>query len=49
THLGPEPIGHAFYLGRELIKARLAMLLGKKYIQEEDLRWGYLERGLPGS
>jgi dihydropteroate synthase-like protein len=49
THLGPEPIGHAFYLGRELIKARLAMLLGKKYIQEENLRWGYLERGLPGS
>lgn len=46
--LGPEPIGHAFYLGRELMKARLAMLLGKKYIQEEDLRWGYLEHGLPG-
>ncbi len=45
--LGPEPIGHAFYLGRELMKARLAMLLGKKYIQEEDLRWGYLEHGLP--
>ncbi len=49
THLGPEPIGHAFYLGRELMKARLAMLLGKKYIQEEELRWGYLEHGLPGS
>lgn len=46
--LGPEPIGHAFYLGRELMKARLAMLLGKKYIQEEDLKWGYLEHGLPG-
>ncbi len=49
AHLGPEPIGHAFYLGRELMKARLAMLLGKKYIQEEDLKWGYLEHGLPGS
>src|SRR5574337_60814 len=49
THLGPEPVGHAFYLGRELTKARLAMLLGKKYIQEDDLRWGYLEHGLPGS
>lgn len=49
AHLGPEPIGHAFYLGRELMKARLAMLLGKKYIQEEELRWGYLEHGLPGS
>ncbi|MDE2484838.1 MAG: PTS mannitol transporter subunit IIABC [candidate division NC10 bacterium] len=48
SHLGPEPIGHAFYLGRELTKARLAMLLGKKYIQEEDLKWGYLEHGLPG-
>lgn len=46
-HLGPEPIGHAFYMGRELMKARLAMLLGKKYIQEEDLKWGYLEHGLP--
>jgi len=47
--LGPEPIGHAFYLGRELLKASLAMLLGKKYIQEENLTWGYLEDGLPGS
>ena len=47
AHLGPEPIGHAFYLGRELMKARLAMLLGKKYIQEEELKWGYLEHGLP--
>jgi dihydropteroate synthase-like protein len=46
--LGHEPIGHAFYLGRELMKAKLAMLLGKKYIQEEELQWGYLERGLPG-
>ncbi|KKM08937.1 hypothetical protein SY88_20960 [Clostridiales bacterium PH28_bin88] len=33
---------HAFYLGRELFKARLAMQLGKKYIQDEDLGWGYL-------
>ena len=47
AHLGPEPIGHAFYLGRELMKARLAMLLGKKYIQEDELKWGYLEHGLP--
>jgi dihydropteroate synthase-like protein len=45
AHLGPEPIGHAFYLGRELMKARLAMLLGKKYIQEEELQWGYLGQG----
>jgi dihydropteroate synthase-like protein len=33
---------HAFYLGRELQKAALAVKLGKKYVQEEDLRWGYL-------
>jgi dihydropteroate synthase-like protein len=33
---------HAFYLGRELQKALLALKLGKKYVQEEDLRWGYL-------
>jgi dihydropteroate synthase len=49
THLGPEPVGHAFYLGRELMKARLAMQLGKKYIQEEELTWGYLDHSLPGS
>jgi len=45
AHLGHEPIGHAFYLGRELMKARLAMRLGKKYIQEDDLKWGYLGQG----
>ncbi|MBZ0168493.1 Pterin binding enzyme [Candidatus Methylomirabilis lanthanidiphila] len=48
AHLGPEPTGHAFYLGRELMKARIAMRLGKKYIQEEDLTWGYLDHDLPG-
>lgn len=36
-----EP-SHAFYLGKELQKAALAVQLGKKYVQEEDLRWGYL-------
>jgi dihydropteroate synthase-like protein len=35
---------HAFYLGRELQKALLAVQLGKKYTQEEELRWGYLSR-----
>ena len=34
--------GHAFYLGKELMKARLALLLGKTYVQEQPLRWGYL-------
>jgi dihydropteroate synthase-like protein len=35
---------HAYYLGRELYKASLAVQLGKKYIQEQSLRWGYLNR-----
>jgi len=34
--------GHAYYLGRELYKAQLALQLGKKYMQEEELTWGYL-------
>ena len=46
--LGPQPLTHAFYLGRELSKAQIALRLGKKYIQEEDLDWGYLTHGLPG-
>ena len=46
--LGPNPVSHAFYLGRELMKAQIALRLGKKYIQEEDLDWGYLTHGLPG-
>jgi dihydropteroate synthase-like protein len=33
---------HAFYLGRELMKAKLAISLGKTYRQEGALRWGYL-------
>jgi dihydropteroate synthase len=37
-----EDPGHAFYLGKELMKARLALLLGKTYVQEQPLRWGYL-------
>jgi dihydropteroate synthase-like protein len=42
TQLGVEGASHAFYLGRELQKAVLAVQLGKRYVQEEDLRWGYL-------
>ncbi len=37
-----EAPAHAFYLGKELMKARLALSLGKTYIQEQPLRWGYL-------
>lgn len=37
--LTPE---HTFYLGVELNKAHTALLLGKQYIQDEALRWGFL-------
>jgi dihydropteroate synthase-like protein len=33
---------HAFYLGRELARASLAVALGKTYRQEGSLSWGYL-------
>jgi len=33
---------HAFYLGRELARAGLAMTLGKTYRQDGALSWGYL-------
>ncbi|HJZ75588.1 MAG TPA: DUF6513 domain-containing protein [Vicinamibacterales bacterium] len=36
---------HAFYLGRELAKASLAVTLGKTYRQEGALSWGYLTPG----
>lgn len=35
---------HAFYLGRELYKAELSLRLNKKYVQDSDLRWGYLSK-----
>jgi dihydropteroate synthase len=34
----------AFYLGRELQKASMAVRLRKRYVQEEELQWGYLSR-----
>lgn len=40
--IGVNDPGHAFYLGRELEKASLAAKLGKKYMQERPLDWGYL-------
>ncbi|HVE77883.1 MAG TPA: DUF6513 domain-containing protein [Gemmatimonadaceae bacterium] len=40
--LGVDEAAHAFYLGKELAKARLAITLGKTYRQEGSLRWGYL-------
>jgi dihydropteroate synthase len=36
-----EP-AHAFYLGYEMAKAVTALTLGKNYIQDQALRWGYL-------
>jgi dihydropteroate synthase len=33
---------HAFYLGKELARASLAVMLGKTYRQEGSLSWGYL-------
>ncbi|HYL30391.1 MAG TPA: DUF6513 domain-containing protein [Gemmatimonadales bacterium] len=40
--LGVDEATHAFYLGRELMKAKLALTLGKTYRQEGALAWGYL-------
>ena len=32
----------AFYLGRELERAQVALMLKKKYVQDNPLRWGYM-------
>jgi dihydropteroate synthase len=40
--LGVSEASHAFYLGRELMKAKTAITLGKTYRQEGALNWGYL-------
>jgi dihydropteroate synthase-like protein len=42
AELGVDEATHAFYLGRELMKAKLAITLGKTYRQEGALSWGYL-------
>ncbi|WP_295439178.1 DUF6513 domain-containing protein [uncultured Thiodictyon sp.] len=40
-HLGvQEDAGHAFYLGVELARAQIAHQLGKRYVQDQPLRWG---------
>jgi len=33
---------HAFYLGYELCKAATALALGKQYVQDQSLFWGFL-------
>jgi dihydropteroate synthase-like protein len=40
--LGIDEHTHAFYLGKELMKASIARGLGKNYRQESPLDWGYL-------
>ncbi len=40
--LDVEEPTHAFYLGKELMKAKIAVDLGKTYRQEGTLNWGYL-------
>jgi dihydropteroate synthase-like protein len=42
SQLGVDEPTHAFYLGKELAKAKLAITLGKTYRQEGSLNWGYL-------
>ena len=42
SQLAVDEPTHAFYLGRELHKAKLAIALGKSYRQEGSLNWGYL-------
>jgi len=39
-----QPIdpSHAFYLGYEMAKAVTALTLGKEYVQDQALRWGFL-------
>ena len=39
TELSAE---HAFYLGYELAKAHTALTLGKRYVQDQALSWGWL-------
>lgn len=41
---GPVDPQHAFYLGYELAKAATALTLGKRYVQDVSLRWGFLTR-----
>jgi len=42
AELDVDDPAHAFYLGKELAKASLAVTLGKTYRQEGALSWGYL-------
>jgi len=39
---------HAFYLGYEMARAEIARLLGKQYVQDEEIKFGVAGQ-LPGS
>lgn len=39
--------GHAFYMGVELARAQIALQLGKRYAQDEELRWGCAVEPVP--
>jgi dihydropteroate synthase-like protein len=38
----PVDADHAFYLGYEMAKAVTALTLGKNYVQDQPLNWGFL-------
>jgi dihydropteroate synthase-like protein len=38
---------HAFYLGYEMAKAVTSLTLGKNYVQDQALRWGFLTQPEP--
>jgi hypothetical protein len=40
--MGVTDASHAFYLGYELAKARIALTLSKAYRQDRSLDWGFL-------
>jgi dihydropteroate synthase-like protein len=42
-HTAIDP-AHAFYLGYEMAKAVTALTLGKNYVQDQALHWGFLTR-----
>lgn len=33
-------VGHAFYMGTELARAQIALQLGKRHVQDQELNWG---------
>ncbi|MHC1600732.1 MAG: DUF4346 domain-containing protein [Candidatus Nezhaarchaeales archaeon] len=37
-------LDHAAYIGKELYKAELALRIGKSYVQDEDLDFGFASK-----